>query len=191
MDKLGKVLIGVVCIVVFINTVILYGLYKESSQKTSPVDTGLSKEIEKEMRLANIAVNQTMQVINGSGEDMWVRAQIEIPEINGKKVYRLESENIYARPTSADIQRGVWVLKEDGYYYYSKTIPPGEQSVSIFKEIKQVIKTEGLLPEDEIVHVRAQAIQTDWVSGETRNAKEAFDLFGVYRPLEEYVGKIL
>lgn len=191
MDKLGKALLGVVCSLVFLNTIIVYNLFVGPAEERSVMNAGLSDKVIEEMKLANIAVNQNMQVINGSGEDMWIRVLVEIPEINGEKAYQLESDHIHKEPTQLEKEEGAWVLNQDGFYYYSRTIPPGEQTTSVFKSIKQVIKTKGIIPDNEVVHIRAQAIQTGWVSEDVRDAAEAFEMFGVYHPLEEYVGEVL
>lgn len=191
MDKLGKALLTVVCMLLFVNTIIVYNLFMGKTEENSAIETGLSAKVIEEMALANIAVNKQMQVINGSGKDMWVRVQVEIPQVNGEKVYQLESEHIFENPSKADIDKGAWVLNQDGFYYYSKTIPPGEQSTSVFKSLKQVIKTEGIMPDNDNVNVRAQAIQTGWIAEDVQDAVEAFEVFGVYHPLEEYVGEVL
>lgn len=190
MDRLHKTLITVICLLLFVNVIIIYNVWAVANSIEPEEIPGLSKKVMKEMDLATIDLNNEMQVINGSGQPIWIRAHVDIPEIAGQKTFKLISDTISDKPDKKELKRGVWTLNKDGYYYYNKPVSPGEQSLSIFKEVRSIAEVADA-SSNQSVQVKAQAIQTNWVSDETKDAVKAFQIFGYYRPVEEYVGNIL
>ena len=195
MDKLSAVMIGAICALLCISGAVVYGTWFSQEDEAAYVSS--IEQVEEEMALASIAMNDDAQVINGGGADMWVRAKVESPDpenanrnvnIVGKD-YQLISDTITADPSEAERKSGVWTLEEDGYYYYSIPVSPGEQSKSLFTSVTGPVGAnhEGAAS----VKVQAEAVQVNWISKKAKSGKEAFSLFRAYQPLQEYKGKFV
>lgn len=188
MDKLSALLIGAVCFLICVSTAVVYTTWFKEPDAIAPAST--VKEIQEEMELANIAMNTQAQVINGGSREMWVRVKVEISDREGvikdqqgyARDYELVSDTISDKPTETELKKGVWVPEEDGYYYYSVPVSPGEQSKSLFESVKAK-ETGGGAPESSSVKVRAEGIQVNWVSEMAETGQEAYRFFSQYKPL--------
>ena len=111
---------------------------------------------------------------------MWMRVKIQ------DAGYHLVSDTIAESATEAQLRMGVWTLEDDGYYYYSLPVRPGEQSKSLFQ---MITGTDGA--KDSNVRVQAEAIQINWISEMAENGKEAFQSFQLEQPLQSCKGKFV
>ncbi len=178
MDKLSGVLIGAICLVLSICGAVVYGAWFSEQEDTVAVSSW--KQIQEEVDLASIAMNDEAQVINGGSQDMWMRVKIQ------DAGYHLVSDTIAESATEAQLRMGVWTLEDDGYYYYSLPVRPGEQSKSLFQ---MITGTDGA--KDSNVRVQAEAIQINWISEMAENGKEAFQSFQLEQPLQSCKGKFV
>ena len=188
MDKLSAVLISAICLMLCVSAAVVYSTWFADDDKA--VYAATLKQVEEEMLLADIAMNNDAQVINGGGQDMWIRAKVEMPDegtvssdngINVKS-YELVSDSISEHPLQGDIKKGVWVPDHDGYYYYSQPVRPGEQSRSLFQWVYTREKSGAL--DGSSIKVQAEAIQVNWISKKVKTCREAFRIFGMFQPLE-------
>lgn len=187
MDRLNVLLIGAICFLICVSTAVVYTTWFQPEETIAPAST--VKEIEKEMELANIAMNRQAQVINGGSREMWIRARIQISDGSGvvksregyARDYELVSDTISDKPTKEELKRGVWVPEKDGYYYYSIPVNPGEQSKSLFESVRA--KKDSGLPQSSSVKVQAEGIQVNWVSEIAKTGQEAYRFFSIYKPL--------
>lgn len=203
MDRLSGALIGAICFLMCLSAAVVYITWV---REEPGLPASSMEEIEEEMSLAAIAMNTQSQVINGGGRDMWIRAEIQMPEAGnasaetaGGASCRLVSDTIAENPGPREREQGVWVPAEDGYYYYSIPVHPGEQSRPLFQSIETsgAVKTRGENEASGIarrgaqkgpsparsVKVRAEGIQVNWVSGAAKTCQEAYRLFELYRPV--------
>lgn len=195
MDKLSAVMIGAICALLCISGAVVYGTW--FSEEDEATYASSLAQVEEEMALAAIAMNDEAQVINGGGRDMWVRAKVDSPETEhanrnlngGRESYRLISDTIAVNPSEAELKSGVWTREEDGYYYYSLPVSPGEQSKSLFTSVVGPAESEKTGAAS--IKVYAEAVQVNWIRKKARDAKEAFQLFRAYQPLQEYQGKFV
>ncbi|MCQ4636977.1 hypothetical protein NE619_09560 [Anaerovorax odorimutans] len=195
MDKLSAVMIGAICALLCISGAVVYGTW--FSEEDEATYASSLAQVEEEMALAAIAMNDEAQVINGGGRDMWVRAKVDSPETEhanrnlngGRESYRLISDTIAVNPSEAELKSGVWTREEDGYYYYSLPVSPGEQSKSLFTSVVGPAESEETGAAS--IKVYAEAVQVNWIRKKARDAKEAFQLFRAYQPLQEYKGKFV
>ncbi|MCI8647554.1 MAG: hypothetical protein HFE76_12370 [Firmicutes bacterium] len=194
MDKKSAALISAICIMLCISTAVAYNTWFVGKEHTAALGR---EQIEEEMSLASIAVNMDAQVINGGCQDMWVRAKIQPSDTDIKEAAQQEqllcelvSDNITAHATQEDIQAGVWIPAQDGYYYYSKPVPPGEQSKPLFQSVKgQAAGPETNESQKERrIQVQAEGIQVNWIRKLAENGQEAFEQFCRQGALEEYRG---
>ncbi len=193
MDRLSVMLIGAICFLIFTSAAAIYTTWFRNEDAETLASS--PEQIQEEMSLANIAMNTQAQVINGGGRDMWIRAEVQMPEESaalGKTQYQLVSDAIAENPGDAEKEKGVWELEEDGYYYYSVPVRPGEQSRSLFQSVRAVKKQGGPSARAgnsrtnvpaESVKVRAEGIQVNWVSREAKTCQQAYRLFELYQPI--------
>lgn len=189
MDKLSAVLISAICLLVCASTAVVYVTWFADGNEAITVSA--LEQIEEEMSLANIAMNDDAQVINGGCQDMWIRVKVEAPgDMSAEEAgYDLVSNTIVKKPKKADCEKGVWTLEEDGFYYYSCPVGPGEQSRSLFSSVKANRENDKM--GDSSVKAKAEAVQVNWISKKAENGKQAFSLFKMYQPLQEYRGKFV
>ena len=192
MDKLSAVMIGAICALLCVSGAVVYCTW--FSEEDEAAYTSSLEQVEEEMALASIAMNDDAQVINGGGEDMWVRVKVESPEAenanrsmrSGGDGYELKSETIALNPSEEERKSGVWIQDADGYYYYSVPVSPGDQSKSLFTSVVGPAEAEN--GGAASVKVQAEAVQVNWISKKAKNGKEAFSLFRAYQPLQDYKG---
>lgn len=206
MDKKSIGLISAICLMLCISTVVLYQTW--FAEKEQPA-ANVSQQVAEEMALGCIAMNQEARVINGGCEDMWIRAKVgqagETVQTAGgeagasKTRCRLVSETITADPTEEEKQAGVWVPAQDGYYYYSKPVPPGEQSEPLFQSVAGQagdeeytgdVGTRGAPGQNTRIKVQAEAVQVNWISQPAENGPDAFRHFSL-QSLETEKGTIV
>lgn len=191
MDGKSAALISAICVMLCISTSVVYVTWFAEKGHTA---ASVEMQIQEEMALAQIAMNQDSQVINGGCQDMWIRAKIcrggaeqEYAEAAKKEnrgtdvSCRLISENIVNEATEAEKNAGVWISGEDGYYYYSKPVPPGGQSNPLFQSVRGQVG----------VRVEAEAVQVNWIGQDIQDGKEAFRQFSLHRLQKEYSGAIV
>lgn len=186
MDKLRAAIAGAVCMALSISAGVAYTAWGGGSERfTLPVSS--ENHIE-EISLTNIAMNDDSQVINGGGQDMWIRAKIQSSERKDlDDVHlRLVSDTVKSEPDEDLRNAGVWIPGEDGYFYYSLPVSPGEQSKPLFQSIEE---TDG---DTEGFRVRAEGIQINWVEDPPENGQDAFAQFDRQyeseRPVDSYKG---
>lgn len=189
MDKLSAVLISAICLLVCVSTAVVYVTWFADGDEA--VTVSALEQIEEEMTLSNIAMNDDAQVINGGCQDMWMRVKVEDPEGETAEEagYELVSDTIATNPDKADREEGVWTLESDGYYYYSCPVGPGEQSKSLFQSVKAQKEKNELA--DSSVKAKAEAVQVNWISKKVETGKQAFSLFKMYQPIQEFKGKFV
>lgn len=180
MDKLSVLLISGICFLTGVSAYVIYGTWFSNDRSVEAVQAVNATTIEEEMALSNIAMNDDVQVINGGGHDMWVRVLVEIPIVNGKAAFEMVSDTIVKKPKGKE---GVWYQGKDGYYYYSSTVRPGEQSNSLFQRLKPLLKDKQIMPDSDSVRVEAEAVQVNWVYNKAQTGPEAFKLFNTYDPI--------
>ena len=115
MDRLSVMLIGAICFLIFTSAAVIYTTWFRNEDAETLASS--PEQIQEEMSLANIAMNTQAQVINGGGRDMWIRAEVQMPEESaalGKTQYQLVSDAIAENPGDAEKEKGVWELEEDG-----------------------------------------------------------------------------
>lgn len=188
MDKLSILLISGICALIGVSSWVIYGTWFSDDHQFEPVQQVNAASIEEEMALSHIAMNHDVQVINGGGHDMWVRVKIEIPVINGETAFEINSDTIVKDPKAKE---AAWYQGEDGYYYYNSTVRPGEQTNSLFKSLRPLLKDKSIMPDTDSVRVEAEAIQVNWIHNRAKNGPEAFELFNVYSPIDgkEYMSE--
>lgn len=98
MNKVSVLLIGGICILLGVASVAVGGVMKQEKLRQESEPLTAAAEVQQEMALSNIAMNDDAQVINGGSRDMWVRAKVEIPYINGEKAFDLVSHSITKEP---------------------------------------------------------------------------------------------
>lgn len=192
MDKLNAVLLSAICFLLCVSAAVVYKVWFSHGGESFSADT--LPQIQEEIDLANIAMNEDAQVINGGSQNMWIRAKVNVaghgegtswPELG----CQLVSDTIMADPSEAEAKKGVWVPEPDGYYYYSLPVKPGEHSRSLFESIRTDTGADGMNAGS--VKVQAEAVQVNWVSKAASSGKEAFSLYKLYQPLQEYKGQFL
>lgn len=185
-------MISAICMLMCISGAVVYTTWLSGDEETVYAES--LAQIEEEMALASIAMNDDAQVINGGSQDMWVRAKVEFPKggqatETGKENYRLVSDTIVEDPSEKERKSGIWTYEEDGFFYYSLTVSPGEQSKALFLSVVGT-GDDGVLSGSS-VKVQAEGVQTNWISKKARSGKEAFRLFQMFQPLQEYKGKFV
>lgn len=201
MDKKSAALICAICAMLCISTAVVYTTWFAEKGYAAAVSR---EQIEEEMELAQIAMNMDAQVINGGCQDMWVRAKVR--QVNAKtdsdkntnsnqeserNIDEWVSETIAKDAAEKEKKEGVWILEQDGYYYYSKPIPPGEQSKPLFQTEEGQAQASDFpewIGENGHIRVQAEGVQINWTGKKAQNGKEAFELFRLQKPLEEYKG---
>lgn len=192
MDKLNAVLLSAICFLLCVSAAVVYGVWFSHGKERLSADT--LPQIQEEMELASIAMNDDAQVINGGSQNMWIRAKVDVAG-NGEETswpelgYQLVSDTIKAEPSASEAKKGVWIPEADGYYYYSLPVEPGERSRSLFESVCADTGAEGMNAGS--VKVQAEAVQVNWVSQSASTGKEAFNLYKLYQPLQEYKGQCL
>ena len=146
MDRLSVLLVSAICGVVCICSGVVYAAWIDEGE---PQQYEKVEEVRVEEETAVIAMNDNAQVINGGGADMWVRAKVKGTLTEGKRKIGLKT----------DQERGDWHLKQDGYYYYSTPVRPGEQSEPLFTDADN--KSQG---KEKRISIQAEAIQINWIS---------------------------
>lgn len=184
MDKLSAALAAAIGFLVCVNIAVVYTVWFSSEEEQ--ISAASVKQIEEEMAFANIAMNDKSQVINGGSRDMWIRAAVRTPEEKPSELCSLISDTIAEKATPDQLKQGVWVPDRDGYYYYSLPVRPGEQSKRLFTSVT----ASGERPEGS-VRVQAEGVQVNWTGKMAESAKEAFALFRLYQPLQNYKGKFV
>lgn len=206
MDKKSIGLISAICLMLCISAAVLYQTW--FAEKEQPA-ADVSQQIAEEMALSCIAMNQEARVINGGCEDMWIRAKVGQAGRNvgtakagaeeGKVRCRLVSETIAEDPTEEEKQAGVWVPAQDGYYYYSKPVSPGEQSEPLFQSIAGQTEdvesvgsagTREMSGQNARIRVQAEAVQVNWLSQPAENGPDAFRHFSL-QSLETEKGTVV
>lgn len=203
MDRLSGVLISAICFLMCFSAAIVYTTWFREGPGLSASSVA---EIEEEMSLTAIAMNTQKQVINGGGKDMWIRVEIQMPDVGAASAggvseerCELVSDTIVENPSPQERKRGVWVPEDDGYYYYSIPVHPGEQSRPLFhsvrisagdlgetaavKDVEALQNRKNEKDRTKSVRVRAEGIQVNWISGDAGSCQEAYRLFELYRPV--------
>lgn len=129
------------------------------------------------------AQDQVDNVFNASAVDITVEEDFEPeppePGKRIKKAPRVHSESdveCYVRIryafTDSDAEKLCepvrinpgWTLKDDGYYYWEKTVSPGKETGALFDciEVKKEIAEEDIIPFDILVY--AEAVQAGELS---------------------------
>lgn len=201
MDRKSAALISAICIMLGISAAVAYDTWfaEEGHAAAGRVQqVQMEAQIQEEMELASIAVGTDARVINGGCRDMWIRASVrqagDAEGAEGSSAseadWELISDSIAGHATEEDMQEGVWIPDSDGYYYYSKPVPPGEQSKPLFREVKGrgASSPADLSGAEDRVRVQAEGIQVNWIGETAESGKEAFERFCLRRPLEEYRG---
>lgn len=195
MDKKSFGLISAICLMLCISAAVLYQTW--FAEKEQPA-ADVSQQIAEEMALGCIAMNQEARVINGGCEDMWIRVKVGQADRNVETTgteaekpqvrCRLVSETITPDPTEEERQAGVWIPAQDGYYYYSKPVSPGEQSEPLFQSVAGqtgngdhtgAAGAEGTSGQNSRIKVQAEAVQINWLSQPAENGLEAFRHFSL------------
>lgn len=194
MDKKSAALIGAICIMLCVSAAVAYSTWFAGKEHTA---VSGREQIEEEMRLATIAMNMDAQVINGGCQDMWIRAKIQPSEADIRQAqqqeaeaFQLISDSIAAQATKEELQEGVWIPAQDGYYYYSKPVPPGEQSKPLFQSVQGQagLPGESGAREERRIRVQAEGIQVNWIRELAESGQEAFAQFKSQGAPEEYRG---
>lgn len=187
MDKLSAVLAGVICLLIGLSAATACGTWGKNGQEAFPAELPvLSQEgIREEMELAEIAINDDAQVINGGGEDMWIRVQIELLDQDSREGGAMRTGAQVTQPDAEQLRKGAW-QEEGGYYYYSLPVEPGEQTAPL----PWPFDTDPSAGRAD-VGVRAEGIQVNWIKASAENGKQAFDLFERYLPVEAYKGSFV
>ncbi|MEG0830685.1 MAG: hypothetical protein RSD88_06830 [Anaerovoracaceae bacterium] len=191
MDKLNVLLTSGICLLVCVATIVVYTTWFSEDVIEEKIQTVNTSALAEEQRLSNIAINYDTQVINGGSDEMWIRVKVEMPGAKSQSGISLISGNIMEKPTEKQKEKGVWSAGGDGYYYYSKTVNPGEQSNCLFKKDKSEVPEKKSVPLVDSLRLEAEAVQVNWIYDYVKTGKEAFDLFIAGNPLEEvqYLGQ--
>lgn len=102
-------------------------------------------------------VTKIVEVKNTGAAEAWVRVKVEKnieldDNINGEIDLNLVTLN-------ADTEK--WALSDDGYYYYTERLAPGEVSEPLFTSVSFDAKMGNLYQNSKaIVDVKAYAVQT-------------------------------
>ena len=187
MDKLSAVIAGAVCMVLSIGAGAAYTVWGGGSEQFA-VPASSEDYIEEEIGLTHIAMNDDSQIINGGGQDMWVRAKIQSSDRKDLDAacFHLISDTVKSEPDADQRKAGIWIPDEDGYFYYSLPVSPGEQSKPLFQSIEETdCDAEGFC-------IRAEGVQINWTEDPSENGQAAFEQFDrQYKsehPVDSYKG---
>lgn len=186
MNRKSILLICGIVILLGISAVTVYSTWLKPGTEKEPLEiaqVAQTASMQEEIMLGNIAMNGQAQVINGGSNDMWIRARVEMPEIYGQEAFTLISSCITEQP---EVQKGVWYLAKDGYYYYGEPVKPGEQSNPLFDKVEPLLEDHSLMPDESTVRVIAEGVQINWIQQRPENGQAAFGLFRQCSPKQDF-----
>lgn len=188
MDKLSGVLVGAILLLIGFSAVTAYSVWGGSRQPVVPAELPVlsQEDIGEEAELACIAMNDEGRVINGSGEAMWIRAEIRQQGHNSAEKQGSGAIAAVEKPDAGQLEEGVWLWEKDGYYYYSQPVKPGEQTKPLLRP-DALEKNHG---ETELC-VWAEGVQINWVSQQAEDGQQAFEQFSPREPVENYKGSFV
>lgn len=109
------------------------------------------------------AVSKRVSVANVGANEAWIRVKVEISikDAEGKPLPEKLDIQDKAVPVVDFVVEDGWILGDDDYYYYRKSVPAGKKTELLFREVSFALQMGNEYQNcTTYINVIAQAVQT-------------------------------
>lgn len=166
-DKISAALIiGIVSLVV-ISSVIVYQTWLDGRDKLSDFEVVAENTDGRINDDAELVFNDDTSITNNSSRKIWLRVKVMYYDELKADKYEIVSEAV---------DKGVWKLGSDRWYYYNRPMEALQHTKPLIDNL--LYEKKDLLGTNlKAFRLQAEAVDEAWLIHKPKNVKEAFDLF--------------